>query len=102
MLWFSKGNHRASLKHNTSGKLKCCTVLYSAAKSAAELEMAPGLDLDNVASWMKEKKLFLDTDKTEYIIYGTRQKIRIHDDVMISYNETPLKRSTSFKYLGSI
>ena len=76
------------------------TVLYYAAKSAAELEMALGLDLNNVASWMKENKLFLTTDKTEYVIYGTRQNIRIHDDVVISYNETPLKRSTSFKYLG--
>ena len=76
------------------------TVLYYAAKSAAELEIALGLDLNNVASWMKEDKLFLNTDKTEYVIYGTRQNIRIHDDVVISYNETPLKRSTSFKYVG--
>ena len=77
------------------------TVLYYADKSAAEsLEMTPGLDLNNVASWMKENKLFLTNDKTEYVIYGTRQNIRIFDGVMISYNETPLKRSTSFKYLG--
>ena len=51
------------------------TVLYYAAKTAAELEMILSLDLNNVAMWMTQNELFLNTKKTEYVIYGTRQNI---------------------------
>ena len=76
------------------------TVLYYAAKTAAELEMILSLDLNNVATWMTQNELFLNTKKTEYVIYGTRQNKNIQDEVIISYDGTPLTRSTTFKYLG--
>ena len=48
------------------------TILYYAAKTAAELEMILSLDLTNVATWMTQNELVLNNKKTEYVIYGTR------------------------------
>ena len=76
------------------------TIIYNAAKTGAELEMILSLDLNNVAMWMTQNELFLNTKKTEYVIYGTRQNKNIQDEVIISYDGTPLTRSTTFKYLG--
>ena len=50
--------------------------------------------------WMTQNELFLNTKKTEYVIYGTRQNKNIQDEVIISYDGTPLTRSTTFKYSG--
>ena len=51
------------------------TILYYAAKTAAELEMILSLDLNSVTTWIRQNELFLNTKKTEYVIYGTRQNI---------------------------
>ena len=49
------------------------TILYYAAKTAAELEMILNLDLtNNVTTWITQNELFLNIKKTEYVIYGTR------------------------------
>ena len=48
------------------------TIIYNAAKTGAELEMILSLDLNNVAMWMKQNELFLNTKKMEYVICGTR------------------------------
>ena len=65
------------------------TIIYNAAKTGAELEMILSLDLNNVAMWMTQNELFLNTKKTEYIIYGTRQNKNIQDNNMIiSYDGT--------------
>ena len=77
------------------------TILYYAAKTAAELEMILNLDLtNNVTTWITQNELFLNIKKTEYVIYGTRQHKNIQDEVIISYDGTPHTRSTTFKYLG--
>lgn len=76
------------------------TVIYFAAKTTSDLEIFLNLDLNNISVWMEKNNLFLNLTKTEYVIYGTYQNPKIHDDIIITYNGIPLKRSVVFKYLG--
>ena len=37
--------------------------------------------------------------KTEYVIYGSQQRLKKEDSVTLSFNGSPLTKSNSFKYL---
>ena len=49
---------------------------------------------------MQVNKLFLSKQKTEVVIYGTRQNPRLKDDMSLLYEGTELRRVFTSKYLG--
>lgn len=40
--------------------------------------------------------------KTEYVIYGSHQRLKKEDSVILSCNGSPVTESDSFKYLGVV
>ena len=60
--------------------------------------------MTGVKEWLKRNKLSLNVEKTEFILLGTRSKLRnIHDDkITVTINGTPLKRVHTCKHLGVI
>ena len=50
-------------------------------------------EVDNIAEWLRQNKLSLNTDKTEYMVVGhKRQRNRIHSPLEVNINEGPIKR----------
>ena len=57
--------------------------------------------VDNVAEWLRQNKLSLDADKTEYMVVGhKRQTNCIHGPVEVKINEGPIKQVKKVRYLG--
>ena len=54
------------------------TVIYFSAKTIAELEISLGTDINNISIWMQANKLFLNKEKTDVVIHGTRQNPRLN------------------------
>ena len=58
-------------------------------------------EVDNIAEWLRQKKLSLNTDKTEYMVVGhKRQTNRINGPLEVNINGGPMKRVKKVKYLG--
>ena len=55
------------------------TVLFYTAKTAIELEASLNNDINRISSWMQENKLFRNMSKTEYVIYGSHQRLKRED-----------------------
>ena len=60
-------------------------------------------EVDNIAEWLRQNKLSLNTDKTEYMVVGhKRQTNSISEPIEIKINEEPIKRVQKVKYLGTM
>ena len=81
------------------------TVIFTAASSIDQLQVLQlnfkSLDLNNVSNWLTANGLFLNLKKTEYVVFGTRQRL------ITSESQSPLciegkevNQVKSFKYLG--
>ena len=58
-------------------------------------------EVDNISEWLRQNKLSLNTDKTEYMVVGhKRQTNRIHGPLEVDINGGPIKRVKKVKYLG--
>ena len=53
------------------------TVIYVSCNSISKVEMQLSLGLANVSHWLKENKLFLSIKRTECLLFGTRQRLKI-------------------------
>ena len=51
------------------------TVIFTAASSIDQLQLNLSLDLNNVSNWLTANGLFLNLKKTEYVVFGTRQRL---------------------------
>ena len=59
------------------------------------------IEVENVAEWLRQNKLSVNTDKTEYMVVGyKRQSNHILRPIEISINGKSIKRVKKFKYLG--
>ena len=58
-------------------------------------------EVDNIAEQLRQNKLSLNTDKTEYMVVGHKRQInRIHGPLEVNINGGPIKRAKKVKYLG--
>ena len=58
-------------------------------------------DLKNIHQWLIGNKLTLNVDKTEYMIIGTRQKLKhLSHDIDVHIGQKKLKRVTSKNVFG--
>ena len=77
------------------------TVLIYSAKHVDELEYHLNKDLDLVNNWVQENGLTLNPNKTQFMIFGTPQKLAaIPNPVNIKLESHTLSQVKSYKYLG--
>lgn len=90
------------LKHCKVSMYADDTILYFASKDCYELEKKVNEDLKYVKRWLVLNKLNLNTNKTEYMVLGTKSRLKSIGNTTLNINidGTPLKRVTHCKHLG--
>ena len=79
------------------------TNLTTHAKSIQDIEKQLNSDLENIHTWLLANKLTLNTQKTEYMIIGSRYRLsKIEDDPKIRLGENNIKRVKQAKTLGIV
>ncbi len=76
------------------------TVLYCVWKNSNEIEVFLNSELQKVEDWLDENNLFINLNKgkTEFVLYGSRQKLSKQPKVDIKiYNQT-IHETKSYKY----
>ena len=76
------------------------TALYYSNSSYIDLMLSIRDDIGSVSEWLKCNKLTLNTKKTKFMIFGSRNKLRGAYDVPIYINGDQIERVDNFKYLG--
>ena len=56
--------------------------------------------IDEVQQWMDENRLKMNTNKTEFVLLGSKQHLKKCVTKKLTVNETAVLRSGCFKYLG--
>ena len=79
------------------------TALYTASTTQIELVLNLRVELSVVNEWLKANRLTLNTKKTKYVIFGTRNKLEhAAQDLNITIGGDKLEKVSSMKYLGVI
>ncbi len=66
-----------------------------------DIDQSLNQDLENVSEWLAANKLTLNTSKTEFMLIGSRQRIRtFNSSPSLVINETPINRVNHVKSLG--
>lgn len=120
MFWSKYSRVRSFTGSNTSPKfvfvnvhlLKTCkkakeqlSVIYKHISESMKLQFFSDSFLSYInciSLWIQENKLFLNMNKTEYVIYGSHQRLKREDSISLSYNGSFLTKSESFKYLSVV
>ncbi len=78
------------------------TVLFYADKDSAAIQDVLIKDADRVASWIRENNLALNLKKgkTEFVLYGSHQKLSRMAKCEITINNTEINEASSYCYLG--
>ena len=59
-------------------------------------------DISSVTQWLNLNKLPLNTEKTKFMISGTRNKLKHAGDLPIIINGDTIKKVHEFRYLGVV
>ena len=82
------------------------TTLYICGVDNGVLQSKIQEDLDRISVWLAKNKLSLNIDKTHFMILGTQQRIKAHDNginpISLKFNGSALSRVRSAKCLGVI
>ncbi len=76
------------------------TVIYVSGKNHSITQDTLTLELDSVANWLSQNNLILKEGKTDFILFGTHQKLRVMDKIVIVINHIPVNEAKIYKYLG--
>ena len=77
------------------------TAIMFSALNPKEIESTMNSDLDRVKSWLCHNKLSLNTDKTNFLLVGTPQKLRhIEAPIDIKIDGLQIRQVEHVKYLG--
>ena len=76
-------------------------VLFYSSPKPEDIERTLNLELVNVHEWVKANKLALNLLKTQYMIFGSSNKLsNIRNPICLAIDEHQLSQVDSFKYLG--
>ena len=78
------------------------TVLTISGKNIVEITRIMQMVLDRIYEWCTENKLSLNTSKTEYVIFGSKQKKAKEGRIALILGNELLREVDSYKYLGTI
>ena len=70
-------------------------------KLLAMAEIVTNNTLVGTSTWCEENKLTLNTNKTEYMIFGTKGKLANKDEVELRIGNNKLREVNSYRYLGT-
>ena len=59
-------------------------------------------DLNKLQDWTISNRLCLHSGKTEFVLFGTRQKISSVDSFQLYFNDEQIKKVQSYEYLGAM
>ena len=89
------------LKHSHPRMFADDTHLTYSAANVHDIDQNLNQDLKSVSEWLAANKLTLNTSKTEFMLIGSRQRIRtFHSSPTLTINETPIKRVDCVESLG--
>ena len=79
-------------------------VIYYANKDPRLIEEVINHEANLIASWFRKNNLFLNLSKgkTEFVLYGSKQKIARNSNCNITIDHTKINNVTSYEYLGVI
>ena len=79
------------------------TALYTSSSSQIELVLNLRVELSVIDEWLKANRLTLNTKKTKYVIFGTRNTLEhVPQDLNIKIGSEKIERVKHMKYLGMI
>jgi len=76
------------------------SAIYVSGKNIPTVEKALSEDLMSVSHWLVDNKLSLHLGKTEFIVFGSMQKLRSQSSLNVTCNSTPISSSSLVKYIG--
>ena len=76
------------------------TALFYSNSSYIDLMLTIWDDIGSISEWLKCNRLTLNTKKTKFMIFGTRNKLRQVTNAPIFINGDEIEKVTNFKYLG--
>ncbi len=78
------------------------TVIFTSDKDSNKIEESLNTEFNNVAKWFTSNNLVLNLKKTktEFVLFGTHQKLTKSEKVSISLNDDLVSESDSYEYLG--
>ena len=76
------------------------TLLYYSAESISDLQSKLNSDLRSLSGYLNNNLLTLNHDKTKFIIFAGRQRLRSISNINISICNRTIKQNQSLKYLG--
>ena len=70
----------------------------------SEIELQLNLELINLSEWLSTNKLILNLKKTEFMVFGTHQRLcrQDIDGAHITLGGESVKHCDAFKYLGVV
>ena len=78
------------------------TIIIQTASDPDSLVLSLERELENVANWLENNKMTINTQKTEVIFFGNHASLKKVGKRTVNYLGTPLKRNDHVKYLGVI
>ena len=78
------------------------TVIFTSDKDSKKIEEMLNIEFNNFAIWFTNNNLVLNLKKTktEFVLFGTHQKLAKSEKVSISLNEKMISVSEMYEYLG--
>ena len=89
-----------AVKHSTVSLYADDTCLYYAADNSTDLSTCMNEDLNRISKWLSCNELLLNTDKCEFMVFGSRHKLLSFVNVQVNINGVQVKRVEECKYLG--
>ena len=78
------------------------TVLFYSHKDVSDIERKLKQDLSSIDAWLSDNSLFLNREKTECLLFGTRGKLSAVNSFNITIKGHAITRVSEFKYLGVV
>ena len=78
------------------------TIPFCAGSNSKVIQDNLNQGLNTFGEWLKVNSLFLNTTKTEAMLFGTHSKLSKHKDFDLTFHGQSLKRVNMFTYLGII
>ena len=76
------------------------TVLYSKKKSTVQAGIDLQEDLDGLTDWCISNKIYINTEKTKVMFFGSKTKIASLDLPNFTINSNNIQRAKTYTYLG--
>ena len=78
------------------------TVIFTADKNCKVIEERLNNDLNKIANWFSDNNLIINLKKgkTEYVLYGTAQRLAKSSELVIDINGQIINETETYEYLG--